>query len=173
MLWDWAESHFPSLSVFLRDTVAAYPLWSVVDAKGDPSRGRGNWGVNCDVIHGETRQLTSDFKHVKLGARVDKKRDVQRRWGNSCFKKNSYMAEYTFFLLTHILPNFPSNKGFNVQIYWYIFWGDNGDSDTAGQVLGTGVDNVALPLKYPLCEYEHCTDNGFWKGQRRDSGTTK
>lgn len=58
-------------------------------------------------------------------------------------------------------PSFPSNKGFDVQIYWNIFRGDDGDSDTARQVLGAGVDNVTLPLKYALCEDEHCTDNSF------------
>ncbi len=45
-------------------------------------------------------------------------------------KYNYYTTARTFALLTHILPSFPSNKGFDVQIYWYIFWGDNGDSDT-------------------------------------------
>lgn len=83
-----------------------------------------------------------------------------------------HMIAQTLALLTRILPNFPSNEGFDVQIYWYIFRGDNGDSDTAWQVLGTGVNNVALSLKYPLCEDEHCTDNGFWRGQRRDLGFT-
>lgn len=64
---------------FLRDTVTAYPLRSVVDAEGDPSWWRSGRGVGCDVVHGETRQLTCNFKHVELGAGGDK---VQRRWGN-------------------------------------------------------------------------------------------
>lgn len=145
-------------------SVTAYPLWSVIDAKGDPSRGRSSWRVSCNVVHGEARQLTSDFKDMELGARVDKRTEVQRRRWNSGVKK--VHIQYIF---THILPNFPSNKGFDVQIYWYIFRGDNGDPDTAWQILGTGVNNVALPLKYPLCENEHCTDNGFWRGQRGNS----
>lgn len=180
MLWDWAEYHFLLFSVFLRDTVTAYPLWSVIDAEGDPSRGRGSWRVSCDVIHGETRQLTSDFKHMELGTGVDKKTVVAQkcRGGEIAVLKKKYvysiyhMIAQTLALLTRILPNFPSNEGFDVQIYWYIFRGDNGDSDTAWQVLGTGVNNVALSLKYPLCEDEHCTDNGFWRGQRRDLGFT-
>lgn len=42
-----------------------------------------------------------------------------------------HMMAQTLALLTCILPNFPSNESFDVQIYWYIFRGDNGDSDTA------------------------------------------
>lgn len=59
-----------------------------------------------------------------------------QRWGNSGVKKKYvysiyHMIAQTLALLTRILPNFPSNEGFDVQIYWYIFRGDNGDSDTA------------------------------------------
>ena len=53
-----------------------------------------------------------------------------------------------------------------MQIYWYVFWGDDGDSDTARQVLGAGVDDMALTFKYSLCEDEHCADNGFWRRKR-------
>lgn len=172
MLWDWAESHFLLFSVFLRDTVIAYPLWSVVDAEGDPSRGWSSWRVNCDVIHWETRQLSSDFKHMELGAKGDKKKKKCRDDGQIVMLENTVILwQQTHASFTNILPKFSSNKGFNVQIYWYIFWGDNGDSDTARQVLGAGMDNMTLSFKYPLCKDEHCTDNGFWRGQRRESRT--
>lgn len=75
-------------------------------------------------------------------------------------------------LIAHIVPYFPSNEGFDVQVNWYIFRRDDGDLDTAWQVLGTGMDNVALPFKYPLCEDKHCADNGFWGGKRRDLAWT-
>lgn len=70
MLQARAESHFLLFWVCLRE--AAYPLRPVIDAEGDPSRGWSSGGVRCDVIHGETRELTSDFKHMKLGAGVER-----------------------------------------------------------------------------------------------------
>lgn len=72
----WHVIALNMLWYFLRDTVTAYPLRSVVDAEGDPSWWRSGRGVGCDVVHGETRQLTCNFKHVELGAGGDK---VQRR----------------------------------------------------------------------------------------------
>lgn len=62
---------------------------------------------------------------------------------------------------THTGPKLSSDEGFDVQIYWYVFRGDDRDSDTARQVLGTGMNNVALPLKYPLCEDEHRSYDSF------------
>lgn len=62
----------------------------------------------------------------------------------------------------NILPGPPSNKGLDVQIHWYIFRRDDGDSDTAWQVLDTWMDNMTLTLKYSLSKDENCTDNGFW-----------
>lgn len=65
---DLNQSCYPSLTQ--KDTERTYPLWSVVDAEGNSTLGQDNWGVICDFIHGETRQLTRDFKHMKLGAGV-------------------------------------------------------------------------------------------------------
>lgn len=70
MLQTRAESHSLLFWVSLRE--AAYPLRPIIDAEGDPSRGRSGGGVGCDVIHGETRELTGDFKHVELGAEVER-----------------------------------------------------------------------------------------------------
>lgn len=74
MLQARAESHSLLFWVSVRE--AAYPLRPVIDAEGDPSRGRSSGGVGCDVIHGETRELTSDFKHVELGAGVERGAEV-------------------------------------------------------------------------------------------------
>lgn len=59
-------------------------------------------------------------------------------------------------------PAFASNKGFDVKVHWDVLGGDDGDSDTAGQVLGIWVNNMALPLKDALSEDEHSPDDGFW-----------
>lgn len=67
----------------------------------------------------------------------------------------------------HVLPRFPSDKGFDVQIHWYIFWRNDGDADAAWQVLGTGVHNMALTLKYSLSKDEHGTDNCLCTGDLR------
>lgn len=67
------KNHTFSPFSFLGDIITAYPLWSVTDAEGDLSRGRSSWRLDCEVIHWETRQLTSDFKHMELSAGVDKK----------------------------------------------------------------------------------------------------
>ena len=75
------KNHMFSPFSSLGDIVTAYPLWSVTDAEGDLSRGWSSWRLGCEVIHGETRQLTSDFKHMELSAGVESKR------GDSCVKK--------------------------------------------------------------------------------------
>lgn len=36
-----------------------------------------------------------------------------------------------YMIYANIIPYFPSNEGFDVQVNWYIFRGDNGDLDTA------------------------------------------
>lgn len=55
------------------DRATAYPLLSIVDAEGDPPCGLCSRRVDSEVVHGETRQLTSDFKHVELSANEDEK----------------------------------------------------------------------------------------------------
>lgn len=45
----------------------SHPLRSLVDAEGNCSSSSAR-RVLCDLIHGETRQLASDFKHVELSA---------------------------------------------------------------------------------------------------------
>lgn len=49
---------------------SAHPLGPLVDAEGDPAPWRRGGRVRQDLVHGEARQLASDFKHVELGAAV-------------------------------------------------------------------------------------------------------
>ena len=46
-----------------------------------------------------------------------------------------------------------------------VFGGDDRNPDAARQVLGAGVDHVALALKDALGKYQHCPDDGLWKGR--------
>lgn len=163
MLWDWSESHF-----LLMDSLPAVVCrwcwrWPFQGAEQLRSR------LWCHTWRNEAAAEWFQTRGTGcLSGQTQSK--VQRRWWWQTKEVLITWEENVLYdcthtcLLTHILPSFPSNKGFDVQIYWYIFWGDNGDSDTARQVLDAGVDNMALPLKYPFCEDEHCTDNGLWSG---------
>lgn len=69
--------------------------------------------------------------------------------------------------LTLVRPGLSSNEGFDVQIHWDVFWGHDGDTDTAREVLGAGMDHVALTFKYSLSKDEHSADDGFWRAKGR------
>ncbi len=114
---------------------------------------------------GSCRVISNTWNCVLGWAKRKRFRDVEE----IAVLKKIIIWQFTHVLFKNFLPNFPSNKSLDVQIYWYVFWGDDGDSDTARQVLGAGVDDVALPLKYPLCKDEHCTDDGFWRREQRHS----
>lgn len=143
----------------------SHPLRSLVDAEGNGSSRSGR-RVLCDLIHGETRQLASDFKHVELSAAegmIQKAKCYNEAVKDCDFQHFLNIMESLTQVVLHVPPGPPSNKGLDVQIHWYVFRGDDGDSDTARQVLDTWMDNVTLALKYSLSKDENRTDDCFWR----------
>lgn len=61
------------------------------------------------------------------------------------------------------VPAFSSHKGFDVQVHGHVFGRDDGNSHTAGQVLGAGVHHVTLAFEDALGEDQHGPDDGFWE----------
>lgn len=63
--------------------------------------------------------------------------------------------------VTRAAPLFAPDEGLDVQVHRYVLRGYDGDSDAARQVVGAGVNHVALAFEDPLREDEHGPDYRF------------
>lgn len=66
-----------------------------------------------------------------------------------------------------------THKGFDVQIHRDIFGWSKGNTNTAREILGTGVDHMALSFKYALSKDQHSTDDCVLATGRKCSSQIK
>lgn len=165
-------------------SVSFYPLWSVINAECDFSCGLCGWRVNVKVIHGEARQLTCDLKYVELCTGVNGEEERKRRsdlWYLHLKLKITtdfqacldiewiliFLSLSIIMMIFHMcVPCLPSHKGFNMKVHWNVFWRNDGDTDTAGEILSARMNHMALAFKNPFSKYQHGSNDGFWRTQR-------
>lgn len=65
-------------------------------------------------------------------------------------------------MIFHIcVPCLSSHKGFDVKVNWNVFWRNDGDTDTAREILSARVNHVTLTFKNTLSKYQHGSNDSF------------
>jgi len=72
-------------------------------------------------------------------------------------------------MTTQNSPVSVTHKGFDVQIHRDIFGWSKRNANTAGEVLETGVDHVALSFKDAFSKDQHSTDDCVLATGRKSS----
>ncbi len=55
-----------------------------------------------------------------------------------------------------------------MKVHWNVFWGYDGDTDTAGEILSARMDHMTLAFKNPFSKYQHGSNDGSEGEQHKE-----